>query len=79
LNRTSVEGIGCVTEATGSINKLVHVLAVGKNCLVTGENIRDGLSLNPKMGSSSSPVTNCNILGRVMFPLRPPKPKENYI
>ena len=58
----------------------IHVFAVGKKELLLITNVIDGSSVNPRIGSSSLPVTNCRILCNVMLPLRPPAKlkKKNY-
>ena len=48
------------------------MFAVGKKELLLITNVIDGSSANPRIGSSSLPVTNCSILCNVMLPLRPP-------
>lgn len=50
----------------------MHVFAVGKKDVSTSENSMLGCILNPNMGSSVVPVTNCNTFSNVIGFLLPP-------
>lgn len=56
-------------------NLLMQVLEEGRNEVADKTKHKDGGSAYPSIGSSSAPVTNCNILFNVTLPLRPPQNK----